>query len=111
MVEVPTGWPAVLHPVHCSEGHQEASGPSSSLHIALVCLLVLKEPSAVQVNIRDGSVADAFLLEDDFVHASHNFGIHLWDDLLLVVGVRPSLQITALMGCVSKEGRGCLVGR
>ena len=43
----------------------------------------------MQVNIRDGSVADAYLLEDDFVHISHNFGIHLWDDLLLVVGVRP----------------------
>ena len=42
----------------------------------------------MQVNIRDGSVADAYLLEDDFVHASHNFGIHLWDNLLLIVGVR-----------------------
>ena len=57
-------------------------------------MLFLKKPSAVQVNIRDGSVADAFLLEDDFVHASHNFGIHLWDDLLLIVGVRQSLYIT-----------------
>lgn len=41
----------------------------------------------MQVNIRDGSVADVYLLEDDFVHTSHNFGIHLWDNLLLVVGV------------------------
>lgn len=83
----------------------EASQLSCSLHVALVCMLVLKEPAAVQVNIRDGSVADAFLLEDDFVHASHNFGIHLWDDLLLVVGVRQSLFITAHTGCVSEGGR------
>lgn len=46
-----------------------------------------KRPSGVQVNIRDGSVADVYLLEDEFVHTSHNFGIHLWDNLLLVVGV------------------------
>ena len=43
--------------------------------------------AGLQVNIQDGSVADTYLLQDDFVHASHNFGIHLWDDLLLVVGV------------------------
>ncbi len=41
----------------------------------------------LQVNTRDGSVADTYLLQDDFVHLSHNFGVHLWDDLLLIVGV------------------------
>lgn len=50
--------------------------------------MALSTESAVQVNIKDGSVADAYLLEDDFVHTSHNFGIHVWDDLLLLVGVR-----------------------
>lgn len=42
----------------------------------------------LQVNARDGTIADTYLLQDDFVHANHNFGIHMWDDLLLVVGVR-----------------------
>ena len=42
---------------------------------------------SLQVNTRDGSVADTHLLQDDFVHLSHNFGVHLWDDLLLIVGV------------------------
>jgi hypothetical protein len=42
---------------------------------------------SLQVNTRDGSIADTYLLQDDFVHASHNFGVHLWDDLLLIVGV------------------------
>ena len=40
-----------------------------------------------QVNMRNGSVADEYVLEDDFVHVSHNFGIHLWGDLLVVLGV------------------------
>ena len=43
--------------------------------------------SGVQVNLRNGSVADEYILEDDFVHVSHNFGIHLWRDLLVVLGV------------------------
>lgn len=42
----------------------------------------------LQVNMRTGQLADEYILEDDFVHVSHNFGIHLWDDLLLVLGVR-----------------------
>ena len=50
----------------------------------------------MQVNIRDGSVADAYLLEDDFVHASHNFGIHSWENLLLIVGVREGSYRAAL---------------
>lgn len=59
------------------------------MHVIKHVVLCVTLPYAMQVNIRDGSVADAYLLEDDFVHTSHNFGIHLWDDLLLVVGVRP----------------------
>lgn len=47
----------------------------------------MKMSFEMQINIRDGSVADVYLLEDEFVHTSHNFGIHMWDDLLLVVGV------------------------
>ena len=54
--------------------------------------------SGMQVNIRDGSVADVYLLEDDFVHTSHNFGIHLWDDLLLVVGVSCSDHVSSTYG-------------
>lgn len=49
---------------------------------------VIESTTLVLVNTRDGSVADTYLLQDDFVHLSHNFGVHLWDDLLLVVGVR-----------------------
>ena len=53
--------------------------------------------AGLQVNIQDGSVADTYLLQDDFVHASHNFGIHLWDDLLLVVGVSRCWSISAML--------------
>lgn len=60
----------------------------------------IKISLVMQVNIRDGSVADAYLLEDDFVHASHNFGIHLWDDLLLIVGVRNQLCSKASNDCM-----------
>ncbi|KAL3136500.1 hypothetical protein ABBQ38_005752 [Trebouxia sp. C0009 RCD-2024] len=52
---------------------------------------VIPEITLMLVNIRDGSVADVYLLEDEFVHTSHNFGIHLWDNLLLVVGVRQQI--------------------
>ena len=57
-------------------------------HHGLACL---------QVNIEDGSVADTYLLQDDFVHASHNFGVHLWDDLLLIVGVSRCWSFSAVL--------------
>ena len=59
----------------------------------------------LQVNSRDGSLADTYLLQDEFVHASHNFGIHVWDDLLVAVGVSScyTLQNMPMMGLLSSH--------
>ncbi|KAL0035680.1 hypothetical protein WJX79_007959 [Trebouxia sp. C0005] len=49
---------------------------------------VIESTTLVLVKTTDGSITDTYLLQDDFVHLSHNFGVYLWDDLLLIVGVR-----------------------
>ena len=43
--------------------------------------------AAWQVKLQTGQLTDTFKITNDFVHLSHNGGIHLYDDMLIVLAV------------------------
>ena len=50
---------------------------------------------SLQIQLQTGELLDTFTISDDFVHLSHNGGIHLYDDVLVVLAVSPLLYQAA----------------
>ena len=41
----------------------------------------------LQIRVSDGSVADTYMIQDDFVHLNHSNAPHLYEDRLVILGV------------------------
>ena len=62
----------------------------------------------MQVHIGRGQVTDTYHIKDDFVHLNHNGGIHLYENILIVLAVRLLLPwhaaIYTCSACTTKFG-------
>lgn len=69
---------------------------------------VVAETTLVLIRVSDGTVADAYTIQDDFVHLNHSNAPHLFEDRLVILGVRSQ---TLHLLQVLPSGRFALVQR
>ena len=80
--------PLVCHPcmasLHAGQAQQACSllqrFQSKAASVSGFCLLL-------QIRVSDGTVADAYTIQDDFVHLNHSNAPHLYEDRLVTLGV------------------------